>query len=321
MTIRAMPNQDTKTATRRIRLLINPSSRAGRGLEQLRRYLDAKHASDLDCVESTSADHWRDLVRQAQDDDLDVLAIAGGDGTVTMTLNALEGRNRVPLAIVPTGTGNDFARDLGIPLAVEKACDVLRNGITRHVDVGRAVWQDGSATRFGCVASVGFDHKALEIVYHSGRPRSKTLYFFASLRALWSYRPQPVRVTWPEGEFHGPLMFLAVTNTRDYGGGFRISPHARIDDGLLNLYLLPKAGRLRTLGEFMRVSLRRSRPIGEVLQTTTPWVRIESPDGPLPVAIDGEPLRHSTPVLLTVEPGALAVLVPRSQENSDLRGH
>jgi diacylglycerol kinase (ATP) len=306
-----MQNQDTPTETRRILLLINPSSRAGRSLEALRGYLAIQTIPGLHWAESTSADHWGDLVRQSQDDDLDVLAIAGGDGTITMTLNALQVPNRVPLAIVPMGTGNDFARDLGIPVAIDEACAVLCNGITRHVDVGRAVWPDGSATRFGCVASVGFDHHALETVYHSGLSRSKALYFFASLRALWSYRPQRVRVTWQEGEFSGPLMFLAVTNTRDYGGGFRVSPQARIDDGLLNLYLLPKTGRLRTLSEFSRVSLGRPRPIAEVIRAATQWVRIESPDGPLPVAIDGEPLRHSTPVHLTIEPGALAAIVPR----------
>ena len=228
-----MKSPDTITGTRRIRLLVNPSSRAGRGLVELRRYLTANDGSALDWLESTSADHWQDLVKQAQAEDLDALVIAGGDGTVTMTLNTLEGRNRVPLAIVPTGTGNDFARDLGIPVAVEQACDLIHNGVTRHVDVGRAVWQDGSATRFGCVASVGFDHQALETVYHSGYPRSKALYFYASLRALWSYRPRRVHITWPGGEFDGPLIFLAVTNTRDYGGGFRVSPEARIDDGLL----------------------------------------------------------------------------------------
>jgi diacylglycerol kinase (ATP) len=306
-----MQNQDTTTSTRRIRLLINPSSSAGRGLEELRRYLATESMPGLDWLESTSADHWRDLVRKAEDDDVDILAIAGGDGTVAMTLNALEPPNRVPIGIVPTGTGNDFVRDLGIPVAIEEACDVLRNGNTRHVDVGRAVWQDGSATRFGCVASVGFDHLALETVYKSGYSRSKALYFFASLRALWSFRPRPVLVTWQTGAFHGPLMFLAVTNTRDYGGGFRISPEARIDDGLLNLYLLPKTGRVRTLREFARVSLGRPRPIAEVVQAATPWVRIESPDAPIPVAIDGEPLRHRTPVLLTIEPGALAVIAPR----------
>jgi diacylglycerol kinase (ATP) len=306
-----MQNHSARTSTKGIRLLVNPSSRAGRGLEKLRRYLAAENLPGLEWIESTSADHWRHLVCEAQDDDLDALAIAGGDGTVTMTLNALEARNRVPLAIVPTGTGNDFARDLGIPVAIDKACDVLRHGTTRQVDVGRAAWSDASVTRFACVASVGFDHKALETVYHSGYPRSKALYFLASLRALWSYQPRLVRVTWPEGEYRGPLMFLAVTNTRDYGGGFRVSPQARIDDGLLNLYLLPETGRLRVLREFMRVSLGHSRPIPEVLQATAPWVRIEAPDAPMPVAIDGEPLQHSTPVLLTVEPGALAVLAPR----------
>jgi diacylglycerol kinase (ATP) len=305
-----MPKQVTTTQTRRIRLLVNPSSNAGRGLDKLRRYLTAQKMPGLDWVESTSAHNWQDLVRQAQADDLDALAIAGGDGTVTMTLNALKSRNRVPLAIVPTGTGNDFARDLGIPVEIDNACDVLRHGVTRHIDVGRAAWPDGSSTRFGCVASVGFDHKALETVYHSGHARSKALYFFASVRALWSYQPQPLHVTWPEGSFDGPLMFLAVTNTRDYGGGFRLSPQARIDDGLLNLYLLPKTGRIRALREFGRVALRRPRPIAEAIQAATPWVRIESPDGPMPVAIDGEPLQHKTPVLLTVEPGALAVLVP-----------
>jgi diacylglycerol kinase (ATP) len=304
-----MRNHDT--TTRRIRLLVNPSSRAGRGLELLRRYLATEKIPGLDWTESTSGEHWKDLVRQAQDDELDVLAIAGGDGTVTMTLNALESQNRVPLAIVPAGTGNDFARDLGIPVGIGEACDVLRNGITRRVDVGLAVWPDGSATRFGCVASVGFDHRALETVYQSGYPRSKALYFFASLRALLSYQPQRIRVTWADGEFDGALMFLAITNTRDYGGGFRISPQAKIDDGLLNLYLLPKTGRVRTLLEFARVSFGRPRSIPEVIQAATPWVLIESPDAPVPVAIDGEPLRHRTPVLLTAEPAALAVIVPR----------
>jgi diacylglycerol kinase (ATP) len=310
----SMSISDETIATRRTRLIVNPSSRSGRGLNVLRRYLDDRQVPlRLEWIESRSADDWHHLIRAAQDDDIDALAIAGGDGTVTMTLNALEGCNRVPLGILPTGTGNDFARDLGISSYLPEACEVLWRGQPRYVDAGRATWLDGRITRFGCVASVGFDHEALRIVHDSGWPRSKALNFYASLRALWSYQPKRVSVSWQHGEFQGQAMFVAVSNTRGYGGGFMLSPDARIDDGVLNVYLMPRTRRLRMLREFWRVFRKGADAIPELIQVTSPWVRIDCLNERLPVAIDGEPLRHSTPVLLSAEARALGVLAPSEE--------
>src|SRR5690242_20144161 len=95
-------------AARRIRVLVNPSAHSGRARRHLRR------AGISDWQESRSAGHFADLVRAAQDDDLDALAIAGGDGTVALALNALDRPGRVPLALLPAGSGNDFAHQLGI---------------------------------------------------------------------------------------------------------------------------------------------------------------------------------------------------------------
>src|SRR5947209_19976013 len=101
---------------RRIRVIVNPSSRSGRGWQALRRVAgEAGDGLHVEWVESRSAEHLGRLVRAAQEEDLDAVGLAGGDGTVTLALNALGGLNRVPLALLPTGSGNDFASDLGIP--------------------------------------------------------------------------------------------------------------------------------------------------------------------------------------------------------------
>src|SRR5262249_18042566 len=154
---------------------------ACKAMRQARRLAEAQDTLRLDWVESQSAEHLRETVRTAQDEVLDAVVVGGGDGTVALALSGLERPNRVPLGVLPLGSGNDFARALGIPRRLAAALDVLVLGESRPVDVGRVTPQ---GARFCCVASVGLDELALRIVHNSWLPRSKALNVWAALRAL-----------------------------------------------------------------------------------------------------------------------------------------
>src|SRR5262249_48045887 len=122
-------------SVRRVRVIVNPSARSGRAAEALRhaRRLAAAHPLEVEWVTSRSAGHLGELVRAAQGDGRDALAVAGGDGTVGLALGALAGPNRVPLGVLPAGSGNDFARDLGIHGGPADALGVLAGGAPHWV--------------------------------------------------------------------------------------------------------------------------------------------------------------------------------------------
>jgi diacylglycerol kinase (ATP) len=270
----------------------------------------ARRHMTVDASESRSAVHFADLVRASLDDNFDALALAGGDGTVALALNAAPLRNRVPWAILPTGSGNDFAKDLGLGGAAD-ALDALGTGSPRTVDAGTARFGD-RVRRYCCVASVGLDTLALQFIHGSRWPRCKALNIGAALRALWQYRPRGVRIAWEGGAFEGEIMFAAVTNTRGYGGGFMVSPQARLQDGLLDLCIVRRTGRLRLLTQFPRILRGTHGAMPEVVQAQTPWVRIEGIEEELPVALDGDLPEATTPLELRCEPSSVNVMVPSS---------
>jgi len=299
------------TAERRVRVVINPWARSGRGPRALHGLTSVAPAGvAFEWVVSRSAAHLRDLVAEAEGarpGEYDAVAVAGGDGSVRNALAALGSPNRIPLGVIPIGSGNDFARDLGLPRDPAAALAVIAAGVTRRVDVGRV---GASGPRYCCVASVGLDEVALDVVHHSGLPRGKLLNVVAALWALFTYRPRPLRIRWQGGSFEGDVMFAAVTNTRGYGGGFLVSPGARLHDGALDLCIVRRAGRLALLSRFARILRGTHAGLPEVVLAQSPWVSIEDARGGARAALDGELPDTDTPLLLHCQPGALEVLVP-----------
>ena len=307
---------------RRLRIVVNPSARSGRGARALAAVRAAvPDGVFVEWVESRSAAHLEELVAGANDDpraDFDAVVVAGGDGTVKHALAALGHQNRVPLGVLPIGSGNDFARDLGIPKAPAAALAVVLGGSVRTIDVARVA--DGGP-RYGCVASVGLDEIALRVVHRSGLPRGKALNLLAALWALFRYRPRRLRITWQGGWFEDEVMFAAITNTRGYAGGFMVSPHARLDDGALDLCIVRRAGRLALLRLFPRIMRGSHAGLAGVTLAQSPWVRLEAVSGvaggadagdPAPVALDGELPDRTTPVTLTCEAGTLRIIAPEA---------
>jgi diacylglycerol kinase (ATP) len=296
---------------RRIRVVINPWSRGGRGPRALRG-LDASAPPGvaLEWMVSRSASHLRDLVAEAEDAGpgrYDAVAVAGGDGSVRNALAVLGAPNRIPLGVIPIGSGNDFAVDLGLPRDPAAALAVITAGSRRRVDVGRA---GAHGPRYCCVASIGLDELALDVVHHSGLPRGKLLNMAAALWALFTYRPRPLRIRWQGGSFEGEVMFAAVTNTRGYGGGFLVSPAARVDDGALDLCLVTRSSRLALLARFGRILRGTHAGLPGVVLAQSSWVTIEDVRGGARAALDGELPDTDTPLLLSCQPGGLEVLAP-----------
>ncbi len=307
----------------RIQILINPSARSGRGQRALRSLLARQTErptglASIPCIESRSPDHFCELLQAAQEPaaGLQAIGIAGGDGTVTLALQALAQQatpQRVPLCVLPTGSGNDFVSDLIGSRALAPALRLLQHGQPRWVDVGQAEPARGPARPFCCVASVGLDELALRRIHGSRFPRSRALNLSAALAGLWQYQPRRVAIRWQGGEFRGDIMFGAVTNTRSYGGGFRVSPAARIDDGRLDLCIVPAMPKAKLLWNFPRILRGTHGALPGLILAQSPWVevRVEPPgEAELPLCIDGELPTSTTPVRLRCQRQGLLVLAP-----------
>lgn len=299
---------------RLVRVVVNPSARSWRGPRALRGLEDAAPSGlAVEWVVSRSAAHLRDLVAEAEQSGRHhAVAVAGGDGSVRHALAALGAPNRIPFGVIPIGSGNDFACDAGIPRDARAALRVLAGGVVRAVDVGRA----GDA-RFCCVASVGLDEVALDVVHHSGFPRCRALNMVAALWALLTYKPRPLRIFWQGGSLEGEVMFAAVTNTRGYGGGFLVSPGARVTDGVLDLCIVRRASRLDLLSKFGRILRGTHAGLPQVVLAQSPWVTIEDLGGRrTSAALDGELPDTRTPVSIHCQPGGLRLLVPAEVRGS-----
>ncbi len=261
----------------------------------------------------------------------DAILVFGGDGTVHRHLPQLV-RLRLPVLVVPHGSGNDFARALRLR-NVDDALSAWRQfvsgrGSVRQVDLGVIVPvvspDAGGATAphgpvagryFGCVGGVGLD---VEVARRANRlPRAlrrRGGYLFSLLPALSSFHPVGVRVQASLGEaclstrYAGSAMLVAFANTPTYGGGIRIAPDARLDDGRLEVCVVESMAKARLLRLFPSVFSGRHLTLPEVRYFQAERLRIETEE-PSEVYADGEYV-CSTPVEVRVEAGALQVIVP-----------
>jgi len=235
------------------------------------------------------------------------LVVAGGDGMVHLGVNALAG-SQVPLGIIPSGTGNDVARLLALPLddpaqACRRVLDALGSG-GRRGDVGR-VRAGGRTTYFAGVLSAGFDAAVNERANSWRWPRGKSRYNLAMLRELGSFRRIDYTVVADGVRWSQPALLISVANGQSIGGGMRITPDALPDDGLLDLFVVKPLSRLKFLSIFPKVFAGKHTGRPEVDIRRVRNVRLEA-EGVVAYA-DGERLA-SLPVDVDVLPLALRVL-------------
>jgi YegS/Rv2252/BmrU family lipid kinase len=289
--------------SRRFALLVNPASAGGKALKAL----PAVHA-ELDrlgaahrTVTTRSIEHAAEEAGRAADAGETVAALSG-DGLLRPLAGALRGRD-TGLALIPCGRGNDMARVLGIPEDAAAAARLAVEGRERLLDVAAV---DG--TPFMGIASFGFDSEANRIANDARLIRGNAVYLYAALRALAAWKPARFTVT-VDGSVHAMTGFtVAVGNSKAYGGGMFLIPHAELDDGLLDVMLSKECSKLTFLRELPKVfkGAHVDSPYCEFLRGRE--IDVAS-DRPFVIYADGDPI-GATPATITVEPRCLRVIAP-----------
>ncbi|MGV0678752.1 diacylglycerol kinase [Mycolicibacterium fortuitum] len=295
----------------RVTVLTNPMSGHGnaphaaeRAVAQLQR-----RGIDVCAIVGTDAAHARRLVDEALDGGTDALVVVGGDGVISLALQALA-RGDVPLGIVPAGTGNDHAREYHLPTGdPEAAADVVADGHTEIVDLGRIEDAAGAVKWFGTVMAAGFDSLVSDRTNRMRWPHGRMRYNVAMLAEISKLRLLPFRLTFDDGpEIKTDLTLAAFGNTRSYGGGMLICPGADHSDGLLDVTMITSASRTRLIRLFPTVFKGTHVDLDEVTTKRARSVHVECPG--INAYADGD-FALPLPVTVSAVPGALRLLVPK----------
>ncbi|GAC66797.1 YegS/Rv2252/BmrU family lipid kinase [Gordonia soli] len=299
---------------RHLTLLVNPHARhgaAGAVGDEAARLL-RERGLEVAVIEGRDVDEARELAGKAARTRTDALVVVGGDGSIRLAVEATYGSG-VPVAVIPAGSGNDFARNVGIPLDdVAAAVDVLVAGHTRSVDLGRVTFPDGRSELFGTVTATGFDAAVTERAIGMRWPRGQSRYTLAALRELIGLRGHHYNVRVDDDEaFDGDLAFAAIGNTTSYGGGMQIAPAASLFDGLLDVTLgklPPRFARLKIAQVFPKVF--SGEHVDDPMVITLRGKEIELYcDPPALVSVDGD-LVGTLPAVFEAIPAAIEMLVP-----------
>jgi diacylglycerol kinase (ATP) len=242
-----------------------------------------------------------------------LLVVVGGDGSVHEVVNGIAERDGVELAVIPRGTGWDFARSLGLPRNTERAIDVALNGPARTIDLGRATyrpWAGAEGTSwFANVASAGMSGAIAQRANDTTKALGgKVSYVWATFAVFARWSNTEVDVTVDDETRRGRMHDVIVSNGPYIGGGMKICPDADLADGAFDVLLigdLTKRDLLITLPKTFR-GKHLPHPRAELLRGAT--VTVEAPE-PLPVELDGEQ-PGTTPARFELVPKALRVRAP-----------
>lgn len=272
-------------------VIYNPHAANGRAaklLPRIRACLAGK-SIDAEFLHTTGPGDATELTANSNLDTYDGVIAAGGDGSVFEVLNGLyrhPKETRVPLGVIPIGTGNAFSRDLDLePGNWKKAIDLISNRNIRRIDVGHVLAADCeyyflNIVGMGFAVDAGIIAKKLKFLGNSA-------YTLATLWNVLGLKSYPLRIELDGKSIEQDNVFVEVSNTRYTGTTFLIAPDARLDDGLLDITLLQKLPRLRLLKLFPTIYSGHHVEFDEVTTYKASHIRIDSPGGML-LAPDGE---------------------------------
>ncbi|MFG3033178.1 diacylglycerol kinase [Streptomyces sp. NPDC048253] len=293
--------------TSEITLFVNPAAGRGRGAHAARPAASALRAAGYTVRTVLGVDAEDALVRAraAVADGTGALIAVGGDGLAHLALQAVAG-TRTPLGLVAAGTGNDFARALGLPVrdpaaAARLVADALKGARIRDIDLGRV-----GDRWFGTVLASGFDSRVNDRGNRMRWPVGRARYDLAMLAELAAFRPFPYRITLDDGAVREvEATLVAVGNGSSYGGGMRICPGADLTDGLFDVTIVGDCRRRTLLRVFPKVY--RGTHIDHPKVTVLRAAKVEIAAAGVSGYADGERLGE-LPLTARCVPGAVRLI-------------
>ncbi len=291
----------------RIRFIVNPNAGSRRDptkiistIEETLSATDHEHNLQF----TNFRGHATTLADAAVAEGCDLVVAVGGDGTVNEVGAALVG-SEAALGIIPIGSGNGLARELGIPLKTPSACQALLDGRVREIDAGVV-----NGRYFFMAAGVGFD--ALVSWRFNERPNSRRgmlPYYCIALREALTFTPERTIVRIDGEELVLEPFMVTVANARQLGGSAVIAPRAQIDDGLFDVCIVTSLNIAQFLYQARKLFNGQIEKVPQLSIWRTDHLEIETRDYS-PMQVDGEPVEAAPRTHINVVPGALKVLVP-----------
>ncbi|GAB4271150.1 MAG: hypothetical protein Kow0029_08530 [Candidatus Rifleibacteriota bacterium] len=287
----------------KIFILANPNARGKScsDLENAVSFIGEKFPVEI--IYTQSSEEAKKKAETLSSNPANIVVACGGDGTINSVLQGISDQGT--LGIIPSGTANVIARELGIPLNFRDAAKNLLTAAVKKIDVGLC-----NGHRFLFVAGTGFDAQvAANVSPKLKKFCGKFAYYIASLKELLTYKPPRLTITFNDDREHLEGQFAIIANMRRYGGDLFFAPQARYDDGILDVILLKRLTPSSLLKLFNFARKVAPFPENEALQFKTESLIIKA-EPATPYQLDGEAFNSIETFYLSVKKQKVKVLIP-----------
>lgn len=294
---------------KKVLFIVNKYAGTGFQPEVEGRMIDTCARYDAECtIEFTQArGHAIELAQQARNKGFDFVVAVGGDGTINeVAQGAIQ--TKIPMGIIPRGSGNGLARHLGIPLKIPEGLETLFNSKVLNMDTFTV---NGKLSLN--VSGIGFDGRIANL-FGEKTKRGLSGYVSLTVKEYFTFKPFDSEIYINDTVLNRSSFIIAIANSSQYGNNARIAPQASVCDELLHITILKKipAYRFDFMYNFFSGELKKS-PLCEMLETNTLKIKTSQP---VPYHVDGEPCGQHHEFLIQVLPAALPVLIPDSSTHN-----
>lgn len=296
-------------------LIINLTAGGGKPRSHLKTIFKYLKENGFNFKVSYTSHHGEaiELAQKAADKGMELIVSIGGDGTVNEIVNGImKSKNDPSLGIIPLGWANDFIKSTDIPSDIIETCKVLARGKIKKIDIGVI----NSQKYFANICGVGFDAEVallanqMKSKHPNLRILSAFVYVFATVKKLLSpFNYHNVKIKFDGQEIHSKILFIAISNGKIYGGRFKITPEAILDDGLLEICLVEEMGRFKYLSIIPKVFKGTHASIKGIKFYRAKEVVIESSETIL-AQVSGEVIEGQKKFTITLLPKSLKLIVP-----------
>lgn len=303
----------------KVGFILNPAAGSAAGFQkQLHKavtYLEQRGCT-IELWETQSKNDGIRLARRAANEQYDVVVAVGGDGTINEVCNGLVG-SHTALAVLPAGTGNVYAAELGIPIwgplkpdAIVQGANIIMTGRRRRVDLGRVYLSNRASRYFLMWCGIGLDAAITRVKPVSGQSRelNYAAWAISGLMVAYEFMGTPATLVTDHETVKQRVLMAVVSNGQLYGRIWRLAPEAKMDDGQLDVAVMTGHGWPSTVKHVVGLTLRQHVKDPDFYLYCTTRLQLWAREA-LPVHVDAEPM-GTTPVDIDVAHLALKVILP-----------